>query len=136
MINNKNQLFKVLKENKNKIQIKRIYNFDNDNKIPVGTIGTIEHVQSNAFTIKYPVLERVCWIYPTEHNIEIKDNKMIYYNYISEGHEQEAEKIAIEKNIELIKIDKDDKINKDYMKTRNFLYIYKFIHIINEIMEV
>lgn len=138
MINNKNQLLKALKTDKNKIKIKRIYNFDKNNKIPEGTIGTIEHVQSNAFTIKYPCLEKACWLYLTGglySAFEIKDNKIIYYQFISEGHEKEAEQMAKEKNIKLIKIDKDDKINADYMKTRNFLYTYKFIIMINEIME-
>lgn len=41
-----------------------------------------------------------------------------------------------EKNINLIKIDKNDKINEGYMKTHNFLYTYKFVVIINEILEV
>lgn len=137
MINNKSQLIKRIKENKESIKIKRMYNFDNNNKIPVGTIGNIETVQTNAFSIKYPCLEKACWLYLNGNiDIEIKDNKIIYYQFISEGHEKEAEQIAIQKNIDLIKIEKDDKINKDYMKTRNFLYVYKFVCIINEIMEV
>lgn len=139
MINNKNQLLKALKENKENIKIKRIYNFDKNNKIPEGTIGTIEHVQSNAFTIKYNCLDNACWLYlngAMSQDIEIKDNKIIYYQFISEGHEKEAEQMAKEKNINLIKIDENDKINADYMKTRNFLYTYKFVVIINEILEV
>lgn len=139
MINNKNQLIKKLKENKENIKIKRIYNFDNNNKIPVGTVGDIETVQTNAFSIKYPVLDRACWLYLSggmSKSFEIKDNKIIYYQFISEGHEKEAEQLAIDKNINLIKVEKNDKINDDYMKTRNFLYTYKFITIINEILEV
>lgn len=138
MINNKSQLIKKIKENKESIKIKRIYNFDNNNKIPVGTVGNIETVQSNAFSIKYPCLEKACWLYLNggmAAGIEIKDNKIIYYQFISEGHETEAEQIAMQKNIDLIRITKDDKINEDYMKTRNFLYTYKFIYIINEIVE-
>jgi hypothetical protein len=137
MINNKSQLIKRIKENKESIKIKRLYNFDNNNKIQVGEIGAIEHVQSNAFTIKYPCLKNACWLYLNgSMDVEIKDNKIIYYQFISEGHETEAEQIAMQKNIDLIRIKKDDKINKDYMKTRNFLYVYKFVYIINEIMEV
>lgn len=136
MINNKSQLIKRIKENRESIKIKRIYNFDNNNKIQVGEIGTIEHVQSNAFTIKYPNYEKACWLYLNVDGIEIKDNKIIYYQFISEGHEKEAEQLAMQKNINLIKIEKDDKINKDYMKTRNFLYVYKFAYIVNEILEV
>ena len=139
MINNKNQLLKVLKENKENIKIKRIYNFDKNNKIPEGEIGFIEQVQSNAFTIKYNCLDKACWLYLSgamSQSFEIKDNKIIYYQFITEGHEKEAEQMAKEKNINIIKIDKTDKINKDYMKTRNFLYTYKFVVIINEILEV
>lgn len=139
MINNKNQLIKKLKENKENIKIKRIYNFDNNNKIPVGTVGDIETVQTNAFSIKYPVLDRACWLYLNggmSKSFEIKDNKIIYYQFISEGHEKEAEQLARNKNINLIKVEKNDKINDDYMKTRNFLYTYKFMVIVNEILEV
>ena len=35
MINNKNQLKKALKENKNNIKIKRVYNLEKNNKINV-----------------------------------------------------------------------------------------------------
>lgn len=53
MIANKNQLKNKLKENKNNIIIKRIYNLDKNNKIAEGETATVEKVQSNAFTIKY-----------------------------------------------------------------------------------
>lgn len=131
MINNKNQLKNKLKENKNNITIKRVYNIDKNNKVQEGEVATVEKVQSNAFTIKYNCLEREAWIY--YDNIEVKDNKIIYYDYIPDYKQEEAEKAAKEKNIELIKIDDSDKINQNRLS--NYKYIYKYISIINEIME-
>lgn len=134
MITNKNQLKNKLKENKNNIIIKRIYNLDKNNKIPEGATATIEKVQSNAFTIKYDCLEREAWIY--YDNIEIKDNKIYYYSYIDDFNaekvkqaEAEAQKIGVE----LIPVSADDKINKG--RYSNYKYIYKYIVIINEIIE-
>lgn len=131
MINNKNQLKNKLKENKNNIIIKRVYNIDKNNKVQEGEIATVAKVQSNAFTIKYNCLEREAWIY--YDNIEVKDNKIIYYDYIPDYKQEEAEKQAKIKNIELIKIDDSDKINQNRLS--NYKYIYKYIYIINEIME-
>lgn len=129
MIENKNQLKKVLKENKNKIKIKRIYNLDKNNKIPEGSTATIEKVQSNAFTVKYDILDRECWIY--FDNIEVKDNKIYYYGYIPDYQKEKAEEEAKKLNIELIKIDPDDKINKN--RCSNYNYIYKYIEMVNKI---
>lgn len=131
MINNKNQLKNKLKENKNNITIKRVYNIDKNNKVQEGEVATVEKVQSNAFTIKYNCLEREAWIY--YDNIEVKDNKIIYYDYIPDYKQEEAEKQAKIKNIELIKIEDNDKINQNRLS--NYKYIYKYIAIINEIME-
>ena len=134
MINNKNQLKKALKENKNNILIKRIYNFDNKNKIKVGDIATIEAVQSNAFMIKYNNIEKPCWIY--FDNIDVEDNKIIYYNYIDNFDIEKAEETKKRMEgaeITVIPVTEDDKINKNIQS--NYKYIYKFIYIINEIIE-
>ena len=131
MITNKNQLKNKLKENKNNITIKRIYNLEKNNKIPEGSTATIEKVQSNAFTVKYNCLDREAWIY--YDNIEVKDNKIIYYCYVTDYLKETAEKEARSKNIELIPVDPDDKINKN--RCSNYNYIYKYVYIINEIIE-
>lgn len=134
MINNKNQLKKALKENKNNIKIKRIYNLEKNNKIAEGTIAEVEHVQSNAFTIKYKEYEKACWIY--FDNIEVSDNKIIYYNYIDDFDEKRtAEKVEQLKkeNIDIIPVESTDKINQN--RFSNFNYIYKYVYIINEIIE-
>lgn len=137
MIANKNQLKNKLKENKNNIIIKRIYNLDKNNKIPEGSTATVEKVQSNAFTVKYNCLDREAWIY--YDNIEIKDNKIYYYSYIDNFNDEkvkQAEAEAKKRNIELIPVKDDDKINDSYNKGyNNYKYIYKYIIIINEIME-
>ena len=134
MINNKNQLKKALKENKNNIKIKRIYNLEKNNKIAEGTLAEVEHVQSNAFTIKYKEYNKACWIY--FDNIEVKDNKIYYYSYIDNFNMEkvkQAEEEAKKSGIELIPVAEDDKINK---QKSNFKYIYKYIFMINEIIEV
>lgn len=130
MIENKNQLKKRLKENKDSIKIKRIYNFDKNNKIPEGSIGIIDTMQSNAFTIKYDCLDKPVWVY-YDTSVEIKDNKIIYYQYVSEGNEEKAKALGVE----LIPVEKEDKVNADYGKYRNYLYTLKFVYIINEIIE-
>lgn len=134
MINNKNQLKKALKENKNNIKIKRIYNLEKNNKIAEGTLAEVEHVQSNAFTIKYKEYDKACWIYFDD--IEVKDNKIIYYNYIDDFDEKRtAEKVEQLKkeNIDIIPVELTDKINQN--RFSNFNYIYKYVYIINEIIE-
>ncbi len=137
MINNKNQLKNKLKENKNNIIIKRIYNLDKNNKIAEGEEATVEKVQSNAFTVKYKSLDREAWIY--YDNIEIKDNKIYYYSYIDNFNAEKVEQAkeeAKKRNIELIPVKDDDKINDSYNKGyNNYKYIYKYIIIINEIIE-
>lgn len=134
MITNKNQLKNKLKENKNNIIIKRLYNFEKDNKIPEGETGTIDTVQSNAFTIKYNCLDRAAWVY--YDNIEIKDNKIIYYQYIDDFNIEKAENIKKQlesEGVEILPVSSDDKINKN--RCSNYSYIYKYIYIINEIIE-
>jgi ribose 5-phosphate isomerase RpiB len=134
MIINKNQLKNKLKENKNNIIIKRLYNFEKDNKIPEESTATIEKVQSNAFTVKYNCLDREIWI--RYDNIEIKDNKIIYYQYIDDFNIEKAENIKSmleSQGIQVFNVSIDDKINKNRMS--NYNYIYKYIYIINEIIE-
>lgn len=134
MIDNKNQLKKALKDNKNNILIKRIYNFEDNNKIKVGDLATVERVQSNAFTIKYNNFTNECWIY--FDNIDVKDNKIIYYNYIDNFDlERTEEKINELKrqNIDILPVEPTDKINNN--RYNNYKYIYKYVYIINEIIE-
>ena len=139
MIENKNQLKKALKEGKI-AGIKRIYNFDKNNKIPEGTEGKIEHIQSNAFTVKYPHLEKACWTYLDGYDyIEIKGNKITYFQFVSETFDEKKDMEKI-KSLEnqgayIWAVTKNHKINKDYGKTRNFYYIAMFPYIINEIIE-
>ena len=137
MIANKNQLKNKLKENKDSIIIKRLYNYEKDNKIPVGSIGTIEKVQSNAFTIKYDCLDRDCWVYYEAYgNIEIKDNKIIYYQFIDDFNLEKTNNIKKQlesEGIEVLPVSLDDKINKN--RCSNYNYIYKYVVIINEIIE-
>lgn len=133
MINNKNQFKNKLKENKDNIIIKREYNLEELNKIPVGTVGTIEKVQSNAVLISF---ENGCrpWMY--FDNVDIIDNKIIYYNYIDDFDKEKAEekkRLLESKGVEVIEITPDDKINKN--NCANYKYIYKYIYIINEIIE-
>lgn len=132
MINNKNQFKKALKDNYNNIKIKRIYNFDKENKIPEGSIADIIKVQSNAIRINYRDINKQPCIY--FDNVEIKDNKMIYYTYIPEDKEEIAFENAKELNVEIIKLDDNEyqKINKN----SNYNCRYKYIYIINEIIEL
>lgn len=125
MINNKNQLKKALKENKQNISIKRIYNLEKNNKIAEGTLAEVEHVQSNAFTIKYKEYEKPCWIY--FDNIEVKENKIFYFQYIPLEHVEQF------KNFDLIELTEEEKIKNN--KGTNWNYTYKIPYIINEIIE-
>lgn len=126
MIKNKNQFIKAIKENKENISIKRVYNLNESNKIAVGTIRGIDLVQSNAIK-----LDDGCWMY--FDSVEIKDTKIIYYDYIPENRKEEAEEIAKNRNIILETINLDDKINNN--KYSNNIYVYKYITMINEIIE-
>lgn len=132
MINNKNQFKKALKDNYNNIKIKRIYNFDKENKIPEGSIADIIKVQSNAIVVNYRDINKQPWIY--FDNVEIKDNKMIYYTYIPEDKEEIVFENAKTLNVEIIKLDDNEyqKINKN----SNYNCRYKYIYIINEIIEL
>ena len=132
MINNKNQFEKALKNNHNNIKIKRIYNFDKDNKIPQGSIADIIKVQSNAIVVNYKEINKQPWIY--FDNVEIKDNKMIYYQYIPENKEEIAFENAKRLGIDIIKLDSKEyeKMNKN----NNYNYNYKHVYMINEIIEI
>ena len=126
MIQNKSQFKQKIKENKDNVIIKRIYNYENNNKIPVGSVATVEHIQSNAFTLKWNCLEKATWCY--YDSIELKDNKIYYYHYIPEGRE-------LPLGVELIPVDRNDKINKEYGTYSNYLYTHKFVIMVNEIIE-
>ncbi len=138
MIKNKSQFIKALKENKENIRIKRIYNFEEDNKIPTDSIGEVVYLQSNACRVKYDTLDRELWVYFDSY--EIKDNKMYIYSGISNFNEermQEELKKFKELGIELIPIGLDDKLNDSYNKgNSNYYYVYKFAYLINEIIEL
>lgn len=131
MIINKNQLKKALKERKENILIKRVFNMDKNNKIPEGSTATVEKVQTNAFTLKYNCLDRESWVY--FENIEVKENYILYFDYIPDYRKEEAEQKAKEKGIELLKVDENDKINKNSFS--NYKYIYKYVIMKNEIIE-
>lgn len=135
MIKNKNQ-FKIALKNGNVKNIKRIYNFDNDNKIKEGSVGVITHVQSNAYTVKWDCLEKDTWAW--FDTIEVVDNKIIYYQYIPDYYNinEIKEKLSHYKYSDLISVSDDDKINNDFKKVlRNWKYAYKYIAMINEIIE-
>jgi hypothetical protein len=131
MTNNKNQLKKALKENKNNIRIKRIYNLDKNNKIAEGTLAEVEHVQSNAFTIKYKEYEKPCWIY--FDNIEVKENKIFYFQYIPLEKVEQYKAITESENINIIELSQEEKEKAN--KYSNYNYTYKIPYIINEILE-
>lgn len=135
MIQNKNQLKKALKENKEGILIKRIYNLDTTNKINVGDVGYIAQVQSNAFTIKYENYDRACWVYYDDDMIEVKNGKIYYYNFVSKNEKDRAIESAEKQGIELIEVLETDRVNRNRMHMDN-KFIYKFVVMINEIIEV
>lgn len=136
MIKNKNQ-FKIALKNGNIKRVKRIYNMDNDNKIKEGSIGVITHIQSNAYTVKWDCLEKDAWTW--FDTIEVVDNKIIYYDYIPSYYkniDEIKEKLLHYKYSELIKISDNDKINNDFKSgLHNWKYAYKYIVMINEIVE-
>lgn len=127
MIQNKNQLKQKIKENKNSITIKRVYDNTGYNKIPEGSVATIEHTQSNAFTLKWNCLEKETWCY--YDSIDVKDNKIYYYQYITENS-------RVPLGVEIIPVATNDKVNKEYGRTTNYLYTGKYVTIINEIKEL
>lgn len=127
MILNKNQF----KKNINNVKLKRIYNFDKDNKIPVGSVGEIVHVQTNACRVKYDCLDKELWIH--YDNIEIKDNRMYYYSYVDESRRDDAIIRAQELDIQLLPVSDDDKMNNN--RYSNYKYVFKYVIIINEIIE-
>lgn len=135
MIKNKNQ-FKIALKNGNIKAIKRIYNFDSGNKIKEGTIGVVTHIQSNTYKLKWNCLENETWTY--FDSIEVVDNKIIYYGYIPDYKDiNEVKKLLSQyKYNELISVSDHDKINDSYNKGYcNWKYTYKYITMINEIIE-
>lgn len=135
MIKNKNQ-FKIALKNGRIKAIKRIYNIDNYNKIKEGSVGVITHVQSNAYTVKWDCLEKDTWTWFDD--IEVVDNKIIYYQYIPNYANIDEFKgmLSTYKYNELIEVSEDDKINNNFKKgLNNWKYAYKYIAMINEIVE-
>lgn len=132
MINNKNQFKNALKNGTIK-GIKRIYNFDNYNKIPIGTEGTIEKIQTNAFTIKYNIHVPACWIYYDD--IEIKNNNILYFSYVPEHRLEEAKEIIKNKGLDIELIPLEEKEKEKVNKGSNQNYTHKYIIIKNEIIE-
>lgn len=135
MIKNKNQ-FKIALKNGRIKAIKRIYNFDSGNKIKEGAIGIVSKVQSNAYTVKWDCLEKDTWTW--FDYIEVVDNKIIYYDYISEHEniDEIKEKLSTHKYSDLIGVSDNDKVNNNFKSgLRNWKYAYKYIIMINEIVE-
>lgn len=127
MIKNKNQ-FKIALKNGNVKAIKRIYNFDSENKIKEGAIGIVSKVQSNAYTVKWDCLEKDTWTW--FDTIEVVDNKIIYYQYIPEykNIDEIKEKLSKYKYNKLFEVSDNDKINDGYNKGYcNWKYTYKYM---------
>jgi hypothetical protein len=126
-IENKSQL----KANIDNITLKRTFNFNTDNKVKVGSIGKVVYKQTNAFKVKYNTLENALCVY--YDSIEVKDNKMLYYAYITD---YDTERVDFESkikknNIELIEL--TDKEKEKMNKENNYNYVYKYVVIINEL---
>lgn len=136
MIKNKNQ-FKIALKNSNIKSIKRIYNFDNNNKINEGASGVVTYLQSNAYKVKWDCLDHETWTYFDD--VCIENNNIIYYQYVPDykNIDEIKEKLSTHKYNELYQVADDDKINKDFKKgLRNWKYIYKYIVMVNKIEEV
>lgn len=136
MIKNKNQ-FKIALKNSNIKSIKRIYNFDNNNKINESASGVVTYLQSNAYKVKWDCLDRETWTYFDD--ICVENNNIIYYQYVPDykNIDEIKEKLSTHKYNELYQVADDDKINKDFKKgLRNWKYIYKYIIMVNKIEEV
>ena len=127
MITNKNQLKKALKEGRIK-GFERVYNFEENNKVKVGDIATVEKIQSNAYTTKWKAYGKETWVY--FDNIDVINGCVIYYNYLTEDEVNKIDKKY------LVEISLDDKINKSYREGySSYLYKYKFITMQNRIIE-
>lgn len=129
MIKNKNQFKNAIKNNE-VTYIRRIYNFEEDNKIPVGTIGKILNKQSNAFIINWECLDRTTWTWYDD--IEVKDNKYYFYNYVGSKFDSDRIESLKNKGIELIPL--TDKEKEKVNKNTNAEYEFKFAVMINEIL--
>lgn|SRR5574344_933517 len=139
MINNRNQFKNAIKENMENITLTRVYNFDKENKIEEGSIGKVVYRQSNAIRVKYNTYDKELWLYFNNEMAlyDVKDNQIIYYNYI-DGFNKEKEQEQVKKledmGIEVIKIGLDDKVNEGYNKgDSNCYYTYKYVDMINKI---
>lgn len=135
MIKNKNQ-FKIALKNGNVKAIKRVYNVNNNNKIKEGNVGVVTYVQSNAYRLKWDCLDSETWTY--FDNIDVVDNKIIYYDYIPDYKNIEEIKklLSTRKYNELFEVSDNDKINDSYKNGySNWKYTYKYIAMINEIIE-
>lgn len=128
MIKNKKQLKEAVKNNYKNITIKRIYTVNDNDKKNLHKSFKIKKIQSNAF-----MLDNNNWVY--YDNIEVKDNTYYYYYYILENYAylDDILKTAKDKGIEIIKIDENDKINKN--NNANYKFGYKYISMINKIIE-
>lgn len=130
MIKNKNQFKKAILENKIK-EIKRVYNFDKNTKIKENEKAILIASQTNCFQLKWNCLEKATYTY--FDNIEVKDNKYFLYQYLSEKFDTKKIEYLKQNNIEIIPLDEKEyiKINKG----TNANYKYKFIIMINKIVE-
>lgn len=127
MITNKNQLKKALKEGRIK-GFERVYNFEENNKVKVGDIATVEKIQSNAYTTKWKAYGKETWVY--FDNIDVINGCVVYYNYLTEDEVNKIDKKY------LVEVSLDDKINKSYREGySSYLYKYKFITMQNRIIE-
>lgn len=130
MIENKNQFKKAIKENRIK-EIIRVYNFDKENKIKENEKAILIASQTNCFQLKWNCLEKATYTY--FDNIEIKDNKYYFYQYLSEKFENNKIEYLKQNNIDIIPLEE-----KEYIKVNkgtNADYKYKFTIMINEIVE-
>lgn len=135
MIKNKNQFIKALKEDKNKIKIKRIYNLLKNNKIPEGATATIKKVNSSSIILNYDIIPTKN-IYVYFDNIEVKENKIYYYCLLEKNRLEEAKKIIKEDFNGQVKLfELSEKEKQKYNKYTNAEYTHKYINIINEIIE-
>ena len=132
MIQNKNQFKNALKNGTIK-EIKRIYNFDKNNKIPEGSTATIEHVQSNSIKLKWDCLDNPTWSY--YDFLEIKNNKILYFDYVPEHRLAEAKEIIKNKGLDVELIPLEEKEKEKVNKGSNQIYTYKYVIIKNEIIE-
>lgn len=132
MIQNKNQFKNALKNGTIK-GIKRVYNFDKNNKIPEESTAIIEHIQSNAIKLKWDCLDTPTWAY--FDFLEIKNNNILYFDYVPERRLQEAQETIKNKGLDVELIPLEEKEKEKINKGNNQNYTHKYIIIKNEIIE-